>query len=134
MARATVAFSHADAVTQIETTYARVWTTATLSLTPSVVSFATNPLPDLSLVKPLAEVLPVLPPILNPQDGRVNQLEHVFIRGSKIRYLVIPDMLKNAPMFKRIDPRAGGRGGGRSGRDGGRGGRDGGRGGRGGHS
>ncbi|MBA0738332.1 hypothetical protein Gogos_011708 [Gossypium gossypioides] len=85
------------------------------------------------------------------QDGKVSQLEHVFIRGSKVRYhvspslgqpclivfsridmrhlmvigvviiktgilylsierwvyfdrfMVIPDMLKNAPMFKRLD-------------------------------
>ncbi|VVC88285.1 small nuclear ribonucleoprotein Sm D3 [Leptidea sinapis] len=35
------------------------------------------------------------------RDGRVGQLENVYIRGSKIRYLVLPDMLKNAPMFKR---------------------------------
>ena len=44
------------------------------------------------------------------------------------RFLVIPDMLKNAPMFKRIDPKAGGRGGrGGGGRGaGGRGGRGGG--------
>jgi small nuclear ribonucleoprotein D3 len=52
----------------------------------------------------------------------VNQLEHAYIRGSKIRFLVIPDMLKNAPMFKRIDPKAGGRGG-RGGGGGGGGGR-----------
>jgi small nuclear ribonucleoprotein D3 len=64
------------------------------------------------------------------KDGRVNQLEHAYIRGSKIRFLVIPDMLKNAPMFKRIDPKAGGRGG-RGGGGRGAGGR-GGRGGRGG--
>jgi len=25
----------------------------------------------------------------------------VFIRGSKIRYIILPDMLKNAPMFKK---------------------------------
>ena len=56
------------------------------------------------------------------KDGRVNQLENVYVRGSKIRFLIIPDMLKNAPMFKRIDPRAGGRGAGR-GSAGGRGGR-----------
>ena len=55
------------------------------------------------------------------RDGRVNQLEHAYIRGSKIRFLVIPDMLKNAPMFKRIDPRTGARGG-RGGRGGGGGG------------
>jgi small nuclear ribonucleoprotein D3 len=32
-------------------------------------------------------------------------MEHIFIRGSRIRYVIVPDMLKNAPMFKRIDPR-----------------------------
>nr|QBH73200.1 small nuclear ribonucleoprotein sm d3 [Orthoderella ornata] len=35
------------------------------------------------------------------RDGRVAQLENVYIRGSKIRFLILPDMLKNAPMFKR---------------------------------
>jgi small nuclear ribonucleoprotein D3 len=32
-------------------------------------------------------------------------MEHVYIRGSKVRMMVIPDMLKHAPMFKRIDPK-----------------------------
>jgi len=36
------------------------------------------------------------------RDGRVAQLENVYIRGSKIRFMILPDMLKNAPMFKRI--------------------------------
>lgn len=48
------------------------------------------------------------------RDGRVAQLENVFIRGSKIRFLILPDMLKNAPMFKKIGvkgaPPAAGRG------------------------
>jgi small nuclear ribonucleoprotein D3 len=39
------------------------------------------------------------------RDGRVSQLEHLFIRGSRIRFVIVPDMLKNAPMFKRIDPK-----------------------------
>jgi len=39
------------------------------------------------------------------RDGRVSHLEHVFIRGGRIRFMIIPDMLKNAPMFKRIDPK-----------------------------
>ncbi|URE44886.1 HAUS augmin-like complex subunit [Musa troglodytarum] len=43
-------------------------------------------------------------------DGKVSQLEHVFIRGSKVRFMVIPDMLKNAPMFKRLDARIRGKG------------------------
>ena len=36
------------------------------------------------------------------RDGRTAQLEQVYIRGSKIRFLILPDMLKNAPMFKNI--------------------------------
>lgn len=34
------------------------------------------------------------------RDGRITQVEQVFIRGSMIRFLILPDMLKNAPMFK----------------------------------
>ena len=36
------------------------------------------------------------------RDGRVTKLEQVFIRGSQIRFLILPDMLKNAPMFKKM--------------------------------
>ncbi|KAK9826754.1 hypothetical protein WJX81_005808 [Elliptochloris bilobata] len=39
------------------------------------------------------------------KDGRASNLEHIFVRGSRIRFMIIPDMLKNAPMFKRIDPK-----------------------------
>ena len=45
------------------------------------------------------------------RDGRVAQLENVYIRGSKIRFLILPDMLKNAPMFKKIVGKSGGAGG-----------------------
>jgi small nuclear ribonucleoprotein D3 len=34
------------------------------------------------------------------RDGRVSHLEHVYIRGSHVRFFVIPDMLRNAPMFR----------------------------------
>ncbi|KAL3897994.1 MAG: hypothetical protein SGCHY_003045 [Lobulomycetales sp.] len=34
------------------------------------------------------------------RDGRVSQLDQVFIRGSQVRFFIVPDMLKNAPMFK----------------------------------
>merc|ERR1719357_2347233 len=85
------------------------------------------------------------------RDGRVAQLEHIYIRGSKIRFMILPDMLKNAPMLKNMASRgrggggargksailgaqagAGGRGRGRGGDRGGRGGGFGDRGGRGG--
>lgn len=39
------------------------------------------------------------------KDGRVSQLDHIYVRGSRIRFVIVPDMLKNAPMFKRIDPK-----------------------------
>ncbi len=35
----------------------------------------------------------------------MTHLGKAFIRGSKIRYVIAPEMLKNAPMFKRIDPK-----------------------------
>ncbi|KAG5682505.1 hypothetical protein PVAND_011854 [Polypedilum vanderplanki] len=35
------------------------------------------------------------------RDGRMANLENVYIRGSKIRFMILPDMLKNAPMFKK---------------------------------
>ncbi|KAJ3215283.1 small nuclear ribonucleoprotein Sm D3 [Dinochytrium kinnereticum] len=40
------------------------------------------------------------------RDGRVTHLEQVYVRGSQVRYFIVPDMLKNAPMFKRVGPGA----------------------------
>ena len=37
------------------------------------------------------------------RDGKVLPLEHVFIRGSQVRFMVLPDILSNAPMFKRVE-------------------------------
>ena len=36
--------------------------------------------------------------------GEVDEIYSVYIRGSKIRFIIVPDMFKYAPMFKRIDP------------------------------
>jgi small nuclear ribonucleoprotein D3 len=77
------------------------------------------------------------------ESGEMAQLQETFIRGSKICFVVIPDMLSKAPIFTRIttlrtygghkvvggdsaklggdDPGAGGRGRGRGGFMGGRG-------------
>ena len=35
--------------------------------------------------------------------AREGKVSHIFIRGSRVRFVIVPDMLKNAPMFKRID-------------------------------
>ncbi|CAI5447505.1 unnamed protein product [Caenorhabditis angaria] len=40
--------------------------------------------------------------IVTFRDGRTHQLDNVFVRGNKIRFMILPDMLKNAPMFKNI--------------------------------
>lgn len=34
-------------------------------------------------------------------DSKVSRMDHVFVRGSNIRFIVVPDMLKNAPLFKK---------------------------------
>jgi small nuclear ribonucleoprotein D3 len=40
------------------------------------------------------------------RDGKVSSLDQVYIRGSQVRFFIVPDMLKNAPMFKRVGPGA----------------------------
>jgi len=37
------------------------------------------------------------------KDGRVSTLSNVFLRGSNVRFMVLPDILKNAPFFKKIE-------------------------------
>ncbi|KAI9683542.1 MAG: hypothetical protein M1820_010919 [Bogoriella megaspora] len=37
------------------------------------------------------------------RDGRVSHLDQVYIRGSHVRYFIVPDMLRNAPMFRSRD-------------------------------
>ena len=36
------------------------------------------------------------------RDGQVQKMEQVYIRGSQIRYIVVPDLLKKAPMFNQV--------------------------------
>ena len=36
------------------------------------------------------------------RDGRVSKLEQVFRRGGRIKFVVLPDILKNAPIFKAV--------------------------------
>ncbi|AGO13715.1 AaceriAGL157Cp [[Ashbya] aceris (nom. inval.)] len=34
------------------------------------------------------------------RNGQVTHMDHVFVRGSHVRFFVVPDMFKNAPLFK----------------------------------
>ncbi len=36
------------------------------------------------------------------RDGKVSKLEQVYVRGSYVKYVVLPDVLKNAPIFKGV--------------------------------
>ena len=36
------------------------------------------------------------------KDGQMTKLEHVYIRGSQVRYMILPNLLKKAPMFHRV--------------------------------
>mmetsp|Transcript_87455 Transcript_87455/g.199870 ORF Transcript_87455/g.199870 Transcript_87455/m.199870 type:complete len:115 (-) Transcript_87455:164-508(-) len=35
------------------------------------------------------------------KDGRIMNLEQVYLRGASIRYVLLPDMLRHAPLFKK---------------------------------
>ncbi|KAJ2902908.1 Small nuclear ribonucleoprotein Sm D3 [Zalerion maritima] len=39
------------------------------------------------------------------RDGRVSHLDQVYIRGSHVRFFIVPDMLRNAPMFRSRNAR-----------------------------
>ena len=40
------------------------------------------------------------------RNGKQIRHEQIFIRGSQVRFIILPDMLKNSPMFKRIAEQA----------------------------
>ncbi|KAL7753983.1 small nuclear ribonucleoprotein Sm D3 [Sorochytrium milnesiophthora] len=46
--------------------------------------------------------------VVTKRDGRTTHLEQIFIRGSHCRWFVVPDMLKNAPMFTKIGAKGAG--------------------------
>jgi small nuclear ribonucleoprotein D3 len=40
------------------------------------------------------------------KEGRSMPVEQVYLRGSQIRFVIVPSMFKNAPMFKRVRAQA----------------------------
>lgn len=44
------------------------------------------------------------------RDGSTAQLQNIYIRGSQVRFMILPDMLKNAPMLKQQRGGSAGRG------------------------
>eukprot|EP00919_Chromeraceae_sp_WS-2016_P036706 GHVR01087184.1.p1 GENE.GHVR01087184.1~~GHVR01087184.1.p1 ORF type:complete len:122 (+),score=27.85 GHVR01087184.1:46-411(+) len=41
------------------------------------------------------------------RDGKASTLEQVYVRGSQIRFFIVPDMLRHAPMFKQLKKKGG---------------------------
>lgn len=39
--------------------------------------------------------------VVTARDGAISRLDQAYIRGSQIRFFVIPDMLENAPMLQQ---------------------------------
>jgi small nuclear ribonucleoprotein D3 len=39
---------------------------------------------------------------MTARNGRIFKLENVFLRGGQIKFIVLPELLKNAPMFKKV--------------------------------
>ena len=40
------------------------------------------------------------------RDGKQSHLDNAYIRGNMVRFMVVPDMLQQAPMFKSVGPNA----------------------------
>ena len=36
------------------------------------------------------------------RNGKVSKLEQVYLRGSHLKFIVLPEILKNAPVFKKV--------------------------------
>lgn len=39
---------------------------------------------------------------MTARDGRISRLENVFLRGGNIKYIILPELLKSAPILKKI--------------------------------
>lgn len=35
-------------------------------------------------------------------DGRMTKLEQVYLRGSQVRFFILPNLLQHAPIFKKV--------------------------------
>jgi small nuclear ribonucleoprotein D3 len=40
---------------------------------------------------------------MTAKEGRVSRLEHVFLRGGTIKFIQLPEILKNAPIFQKVN-------------------------------
>jgi small nuclear ribonucleoprotein D3 len=48
---------------------------------------------------------------MTARNGRVSKLEQVFLRGGHVKLVVVPDLLKHAPIFKKVQAMKAAKGG-----------------------
>lgn len=40
--------------------------------------------------------------VVTARDGRVTKMDNVYIRGSQIKFFILPDLLRNSPVFDNV--------------------------------
>ena len=40
--------------------------------------------------------------VLTARDGHVTKMENVYIRGSQVKFMILPDLLKHSPVFDKV--------------------------------
>lgn len=40
--------------------------------------------------------------VMTAKDGRITKMENVYIRGSQIKFMILPDLLKNSPILDKV--------------------------------
>ncbi|KAJ1454714.1 hypothetical protein M885DRAFT_521299 [Pelagophyceae sp. CCMP2097] len=40
--------------------------------------------------------------VMTAKDGRVTKMENVYVRGSQIKFMILPDLLKHSPVFEKV--------------------------------
>ncbi len=41
--------------------------------------------------------------VMTAKDGRSTRMEEVYIRGGHVKLIILPDLLKNAPILKKVN-------------------------------
>ena len=41
--------------------------------------------------------------VMTAKDGRSTRMEQVYIRGGHVKLIILPDLLKNAPILKKVN-------------------------------
>jgi len=40
--------------------------------------------------------------VMTARDGRISKMENVYIRGSQIKFMILPDLLRHSPVFDKV--------------------------------